>query len=240
MKDTFFTSENWDGNRFSFNAPVVSVFDDMITRSVPHYKEIQAMICELAGAFASPHSHVYDLGCSTGTTLLNLDTYLSPSISIEGVDYSQDMLDKAAHKLKEKAVSRTILLTQADLSHPFEFKPTSFVILNLCLQFIDKDKRASLLTDIYNALTPGGALCLIEKTQSDHSALSSLYEHIYFNYKRKNGYSEHEIQNKKEALKNVLNPLSFGNNISMLHHSGFSSVEPFFNWYNFTGLVAIK
>ena len=54
---------------FAFNEAVAGVFDDMVSRSVPFYGEMQRMIAELAAYFATEGSNVYDLGCSTGTTL---------------------------------------------------------------------------------------------------------------------------------------------------------------------------
>lgn len=57
---------------FNFGEKVASVFDDMLDRSVPFYREIQRMIMEMAIDFAVEGTNVYDLGCSTGTTLLNL------------------------------------------------------------------------------------------------------------------------------------------------------------------------
>jgi tRNA (cmo5U34)-methyltransferase len=47
----------------------------MVTRSVPFYLEIQRMMTEIAGDFAVPGTRVYDLGCSTGTTLINSTKY---------------------------------------------------------------------------------------------------------------------------------------------------------------------
>ncbi|HQU32586.1 MAG TPA: hypothetical protein PLA96_13950, partial [Candidatus Brocadia sapporoensis] len=57
---------------FNFGKKVVSVFDDMLDRSVPFYQEIQRMLVEMASEFAVEGTNIYDLGCSTGTTLLNL------------------------------------------------------------------------------------------------------------------------------------------------------------------------
>jgi tRNA (cmo5U34)-methyltransferase len=54
---------------FSFNKTVVKVFDNMVTRSVPYYLEMQRMISEMGKDFATPGSVVYDLGCSTGTNI---------------------------------------------------------------------------------------------------------------------------------------------------------------------------
>src|SRR3954469_20578377 len=79
---------------FKFGQTVVSVFDDMVTRSVPFYLEIQRMMTELAADFATPGSNVYDLGCSTGTTLVNLDKVLPPEVSFVGIDESEEMLKK--------------------------------------------------------------------------------------------------------------------------------------------------
>ena len=55
---------------FKFDATVVNVFDDMVVRSVPFYLEFQRMITEIARDYAKPGTSLYDLGCSTGTTML--------------------------------------------------------------------------------------------------------------------------------------------------------------------------
>ncbi|MGZ5273713.1 MAG: carboxy-S-adenosyl-L-methionine synthase CmoA, partial [Kaistella sp.] len=57
-------------NDFEFNDKVAGVFDDMVSRSVPYYDEMQRMTSELVKDFAKKDSFVYDLGCSTGTTMI--------------------------------------------------------------------------------------------------------------------------------------------------------------------------
>jgi hypothetical protein len=42
---------------FAFDEAVASVFDDMVSRSVPSYAEIQRMLVELATYFATPNSN---------------------------------------------------------------------------------------------------------------------------------------------------------------------------------------
>ena len=59
-------------------------------------------------------------------------------------------------------------------------------------------------------------------------------------YKRRNGYSETEIAQKREALENVLIPYKLLENRQLLLRSGFRYVDVFFKWYNFCGIVAIK
>ena len=54
------------------------------------------------------------------------------------------------------------------------------------------------------------------------------------------GYSELEISNKREALENVLVPLTIQENSDLLVQAGFTSVETFFQWFNFVSFVANK
>lgn len=55
---------------FTFDDNVAKVFDDMLDRSIPLYREIQRMVVELGTVFIEPGGTVYDIGCSTGNTLL--------------------------------------------------------------------------------------------------------------------------------------------------------------------------
>src|SRR5262245_21513519 len=61
---------------FNFGEKTAAVFDDMLSRSVPFYGEMQRMIGEIAAEFAVEGSNVYDLGCSTCTTFIALDRQL--------------------------------------------------------------------------------------------------------------------------------------------------------------------
>src|SRR5215471_10549494 len=93
--DRIFADPNRKVADFSFNQETAEVFEDMLDRSVPGYREKQRMICELARDFAVDGTNVYDLGCSTGTTLRNLDG-IRQRVRLVGVDLSQPMLDKAS------------------------------------------------------------------------------------------------------------------------------------------------
>ena len=69
-KDEVFKENISKASDFKFSSKVANVFDDMVTRSVPFYIEMQRMIGELAADHYQDNSNVYDLGCSTGTTML--------------------------------------------------------------------------------------------------------------------------------------------------------------------------
>lgn len=89
-KDEIFKNEARPIGDFNFNEEVATVFDDMLVRSVPYYQEIQRMMAKIACDFVVNGTTIYDRGCSTGTTLLNLNRHLGDRVRYTGVDYSED------------------------------------------------------------------------------------------------------------------------------------------------------
>lgn len=225
---------------FKFSAKVAQVFDDMVNRSVPFYGEIQRMVAELAADHAQEGTLVYDLGCSTGTTMIGMDALVPAAIPFVGMDESEDMLAKCQEKLVAAGLTRPYQLQVADLHGQVEIKNASVVVLCLTLQFIRPIYRERLLKKIAEGMVPGGALILVEKVITESSQFNRNFIKHYYNYKRRNQYSELEISQKREALENVLIPYKLSENIHMLRETGFSTTETFFKWYNFSGLVAVK
>lgn len=225
---------------FKFGANVVSVFDDMVTRSVPFYLEIQRMMTEIAIDFAVPGSNVYDLGCSTGTTLINLDRVLSTDINFIGIDDSKEMLEKCKSNFDNAGLKRTYNLLYADLNKGVKLENPSVVIMCLTLQFIRPLYREKLIEDIYSQMNENGCLILIEKVLGEDSLFNRQFIKYYYDYKRRNQYNEMEISQKREALENVLIPYKLMENRELLLNKGFRYVETFFKWYNFCGMVAVK
>lgn len=238
--DKVFDSEIKKPSDFKFGATVAQAFDNMVERSVPFYNEIQRMIIELASEHAQPDTSVIDLGCSTGTTMIGLNPLVDPSIRFIGIDDSEEMLKKCRLKLEKSAFEREYSLINADLHQEIDIKNASVVILCLTLQFVRPIYREKLLKRIYEGLTPGGVLIISEKVLAEDSLFNRNFIKYYYDYKRRNQYSEMEISQKREALENVLIPYKLSENISMLREAGFSHVETFFKWYNFSGFIAIK
>jgi len=239
-KDEVFKGEIEKASDFKFGANVANVFDDMLNRSVPFYGEVQRMMAELASTHAVEGSFVYDLGCSTGTTLIGMDTMVNPDIRFIGIDDSQEMLDKCKSKLMEINFSRDYELRCADLGQGVKIDNASVVVLCLTLQFVRPIYREQLLKDIFSGINPGGVLILVEKILAEESSFNRDFIDYYYNYKRRNHYSELEISQKREALENVLVPYKLSENISLLRDTGFAHCEVFFKWYNFAGLIATK
>ena len=116
----------------------------------------------------------------------------------------------------------------------------SIVVLNFTLQFIQLRLRAALIERIYAGLRPAGILVLSEKLAFDDPRIQQLQIDMHHSFKRANGYSELEISQKRNALEKVLIPETLAVHKQRLHKAGFSSVEQWFQCFNFASLVAIK
>lgn len=239
-QDRVFDQEIRNASDFKFGASVANVFDDMVNRSVPFYGEIQRMTAELAADHARSGTNVYDLGCSTGTTMIGMNTLVSEDICFIGVDDSEEMLAKCRTKLNEVGIKRPYELIVADLNQGFTIENASVVVLCLTLQFVRPIHRERVLKTIAAGLTEGGVLILVEKILAEDSRFNRDFIRYYYDMKRRHEYSEMEIAQKREALENVLIPYKLSEDILLLKETGFSTVETFFKWYNFAGLVAVK
>jgi len=239
-KDQIYNEEIVNAADFKFGSTVANVFDDMVNRSVPFYIEMQRMIAEQAADYSKTGADVYDLGCSTGTTMIGMNTTIAEHIRFIGIDDSPDMLDKCRNKLEQANFTRPYELRLADLNQAIEISDASVVVLCLTMQFVRPIHRSNLLKNIYHGLQTDGALILVEKILAEDSHFNRNFIKYYYNYKRRNYYSEMEIAQKREALENILIPYKISENMTMLQDVGFSRCEVFFKWYNFAGMIAVK
>ncbi len=238
-KDTLF-NVNAVPEDFTFSERVVEVFDDMLDRSVPFYREVIHSTARILNVFLKPGDKVVDLGCATGTTLLELTRVLADKeLEYIGVDNSRAMLEKARLKSELYSKKDRIAFMEEDITR-LNLPGTGAFVLNYTLQFIRPLLREGFLRRLHDDLRPGGILILSEKTISPDGRMNREFIDIYHQFKRERGYSELEIAKKREALENVLIPFSIAENTSLLKNVGFQSVEPFFQWFNFASFVAVK
>lgn len=223
---------------FEFNKEVADVFDDMVSRSVPLYKEVNFAIMQWAHEYIKEGSHVYDVGCSTGTTIDAIASILPFSVKFIGIDNSESMIEKAKQKLGN-INKHEVQLNCEDIAKS-HFNNSSMVIMNYTLQFISVRNRMAILKNICQGLNNNGILFISEKVRSECSEFQETMTSIYEHFKYDAGYSKTEIARKKEALDNVLISQTSIELQQMLLEAGFSHVETVIRWNNFTSMVAIK
>jgi len=242
-RDEVFGTTAARGSDFQFNEEVANVFDDMLVRSVPFYLEQQSLIEEITRRFVLPDSNVVDLGCSTGTTLIRLAKLLDPTIGLIGYDNSEPMLDRARSNAAEMGVGERIEFRHGDFNQNLDvlrIENASVVTICWTLQFVRPLHRGRLIRKIYEGMVNGGVLIVTDKVLTNDSSMNRFFIDFYYDFKRRNGYSEQEISKKREALENVLIPYRFDENFELFRSNGFSTVETFFQWYNFAGFLCVK
>ncbi len=72
------------------------------------------------------------------------------------------------------------------------------------VEIIESTKVNPVIKKIYRGLNPGGILILSEKLAWPDQKTDDLLMEMYWDFKRRNGYSELEISQKRNALENVL------------------------------------
>lgn len=225
---------------FRFDERVVSVFPDMIQRSVPGYATMISNIGVLAARYVKPQSRCYDLGCSLGAVSLSLRQSLAgKSCEIIAVDNSAAMIDKAREVFANDKGDVPVELVCADINE-IDISQASVVVMNFTLQFIAPELRQALIQRIYDGLMPGGILILSEKLAFEDETTNEFHIESHHDFKRANGYSDMEISQKRSALEKVLIPETLAAHQTRLQQAGFQFIEKWYQCFNFVSMVAVK
>ncbi len=240
LKDSIYANPLGEISAFTFDENVVSVFPDMIQRSVPGYSTIITAIGLLAKRYAQPHSRCYDLGCSLGAAALSMRGQIeAENCRIIAVDNSLAMVSGFEERLRQLPSSIPVEVICDDV-RDIKIENASVVVLNFTLQFIPIENRLAFLQKINQGLLPGGILILSEKLKFDDDRQNALQTDMHHLFKKAKGYTDLEISQKRTALENVLIPETFSLHQQRLQKSGFSSAEVWFQYFNFASIIALK
>ena len=237
-RDTLYAHPLDPVDDFVFDEQVVSVFSDMIRRSVPGYAEVVTLTGRLAAFYALPQTLIYDLGCSLGDTALSVARSLGDwTGQIIAVDNAPAMVEACRQRLSNSEVNAIVQC--ADI-RDFPIENASVVTLNYTLQFIQPAERLALIKRIYAGMESGGALLVSEKIAFENPGLQKHITALHHAFKRNNGYSELEISQKRAALEKVLIPDTLDVHRERFFDVGFSSCTQWFQCLNFASMIAIK
>jgi tRNA (cmo5U34)-methyltransferase len=153
------------------------------------------------------------------------------------------MLTRAAETLERAGMAGRVDLVNADLAAGLDglgLARASVVTVCWTLQFLQPERRLALLRDAFELLVPGGVLLLTEKTVAMDSAVDELFTSLYYELKRRSGYSATEIARKRESLEGVLVPMTIADNLAILREAGFPAPTTFFQWCPFAAFLAVK
>jgi ubiquinone/menaquinone biosynthesis C-methylase UbiE len=109
-----------------------------------------------------PGMRVADLGCGSGKSTYCLHQLAQPQGETVGVDFSEQRVLFARNKYTADGLSFKCL----DIRRPlFELGDFDFIWIRFVLEYYRTD-GFDILENIYNALKPGGILCLIDLDQN--------------------------------------------------------------------------
>jgi tRNA (cmo5U34)-methyltransferase len=194
-------------------------------------------VAQIAYAMLQPAPVIIDLGCSRGEALARLAARLGPEAGFVGVEAAAAMLKEARQHFAD---DRRVVIVDLDMRHQYPDARASVTMSVLTLQFVPLEHRQRLLRSIFDHTVPRGALILVEKVLGATAALNGLMVDAHLAMKRRNGYSEEEIDRKRLSLEGVLVPVTASWNEEMLRAAGFTEIDCFWRWMNFAGWVAVR
>jgi tRNA (cmo5U34)-methyltransferase len=225
---------------FVFDQQVVNVFEDMIRRSVPGYSMMLELIGLITQRYVKEGTNIYDLGCSLGASTFAIVHNLPYSnCSVIAIDKSEEMIEQCRRNIAVDKNTYTVDVICCDVMDAM-FNNASLVVMNLTLQFIPLHERETLVSRLYSGLNKGGILVLSEKIMAESKNDDEVLIDLFHDFKRKQGYSDLEVAQKRDAIENILIPETLEQHRSRLLNAGFSQVIPWFQSFNFMSLIAIK
>ena len=233
-RDTLYSQDRDAQHRFMFDEQVAEVFDDMVGRSVPGYAASLDIIAALAPTFLTSAPFLgYDLGTALGGSCRAMLKGLpSDQTRVVAVDNAPAMLERMQRQITSEGEQRVVPML-SDISSVV-LAPANLIVLHLTLQFVAPDKRDTVLKRCAQALAEHkGGLLLFEKCAS-----TADIESAHVRFKANQGYSHIEIQNKRQALDQVLIVESQEQHCARLKRCGFKRITCIFTALNFCGWLA--
>lgn len=223
--------------RWTFDADVTTVFDDMLSRSIPQYDVMRQSVFDLGASFVQSDTWIVDLGCSRGEALAPFVECFQDQNHYLGIELSEAMYLAARTRFNGNA---QVVIRQDDLRLRYPQEQASVTLCILTLQFVPIEYRQRILQSIYARTVPGGILILVEKILGATATLDACMVERYYALKGANGYSAEQIERKRLSLEGILVPVTAHWNEELLRMSGFQQVDCFWRWMNFAGWIAIK
>jgi tRNA (cmo5U34)-methyltransferase len=242
--------------RWTFDKEVTDSFSEMLTASIPDYRNMRSWVAALAADYLSRvHSptatsaarwamtgSVLDIGASRGDAVADLVEQF-PNCRFHLVEISKPMVEVLNQRF---ASCENVRVVSEDLSEePGCVRSTRaaghHVALSvLTLMFVPIECRQRVLQAVYDSLAPGGMFVIVEKTLGETVTSQELLVSQYHAFKVRSGYTVENVERKRLSLKGSLIPTKPSWIEEMLRDAGFSDVTRFWQALQFVGWVAFK
>ncbi len=239
-EDRLFTSGDAGDGSFQFNEAVAAVFPDMLSRSIPGYAASILTIGSLARRYVRAETRCFDLGCSLGAATLAMRHNIGePGCHIQAIDSSTAMIQRCRKIIADDDGQVPVEVIAADVREA-DIQNASMVVMNYTLQFLPIADRDEMVGTICQGMNDGGVFVLSEKIEDDDQKIEDLLVDLHHEQKKRNAYSDSEINRKRAAIENVLIPETLETHRARLSAAGFNHVGVWLRQFNFVSLVAFK
>ncbi|GGH78988.1 demethylmenaquinone methyltransferase/2-methoxy-6-polyprenyl-1,4-benzoquinol methylase [Pullulanibacillus pueri] len=127
----------------------------------------------------APGKKALDVCCGTGDWTISLAQAVGPKGHVEGLDFSENMLSVARHKIEEQQLSNVTLTHGDAMRLPYADNTFDYVSIGFGLRNVPD--YLTVLKEIFRVLKPGGTLTCLETSHPKIPVYTQLY-FLYFRY----------------------------------------------------------
>jgi ubiquinone/menaquinone biosynthesis C-methylase UbiE len=134
---------------------------DIVLRllTLGHGQTVHARLVELAGLV--PGERVLDVGCGTGTLALLARPRVGASGTVDGIDASPEMVERAARKAQRRGVPVNFRLAAVE-ALPFPDRSFDVAFSTLMFHHLPRPLRRACVRELARVLRPGGRVLIAD------------------------------------------------------------------------------
>ena len=141
--------------------------------------EAPARAAGLEALDAAPGERVLDIGCGTGTALVELTRAVGPDGLAVGIDLSGGMCRRTSRALAAAGLDPGVVVEADGGATPFPDGTFDACFASFVLELFDTPEIPVVLEEWRRLLTPDGRLCVVSLSRHEARVSTRLYESVH-------------------------------------------------------------